>query len=1763
MDRFDSILAGVQRTKPGDSLVGRKTQAAALCKVLEEVSALYSWDRPALHSPVKKGRKAEQKLGNAVVVMTRLPEDMKELDRFLGAGVMRKKPTVREVVDSFNSKRIKSQFSGELNIALHILDTGEGMGGERGEVAQLFNGALKEMRGGVLPLTSLSTLFGTKVDIDGQCSTLVCSSRSMQRMSSSAAVQAHLAEVVIPSKVLDKSYMQGKVKVEEGVLDVEFVKCGVELSKLESRGFIRDTFFKPGQKWKESFSVWSDKSPAFSSVLLYLQHSGQCLVMDNTDIIMAVMFYQTDSSAFFCIMDKVESHFYHQLLSLDSHSPIITLTEEINTLLADIKSLQFSPSKKPVLTPKPVIAQLDISILESWRLPDIPAPQLMTSLQAATANLNSNNSSYHTLMLGVRDSYTSRGVIKGEKIKFDKEPRVIPNNSKPDITAGKLEKKLSTMSTGSTVSFGSSGAREVGSAKGGRLNLSRGEVLRQLGERNRSSVTETGDGKTEEIDSATFVKETNLGCKAGAAADLVLKMGDPNQETDDLIDNLSALKNSVVTVASFYSGVGSRNVQKFEESLNASLITGNISSLEMNSSSLDQSYARRDSTDSVEPATNRSFMLFPHLINMKRKRKDSLGCVESQGLNSSMAEFQARDKVATMDTKSPVKKVKRRLNSFSDPSDPPSFPAMCKPSTSLERVNSLTSLKPLESTCLSDMIHLGLHHMVEKDLNLSSNQIGNKTPKKGQKSPMKNFQQAEDFSSPGKKVMFNMLPQLPTPNLGLAAKSILKTPIKTQSKVAMKLSLTPKKEDSIREGIIPISRLTPGKSPARRDIGLSSGRGISLTKEELVKTPTKSAASSLSNSTIIKPTRSSISRAVPSKEENATLAALESEATDRNRNPSNASSCDNYGFPTPSPSALGKKKALDQMTHILSKEVEHPHLFREPSSEQHFLPPMMSTLQNPPLVSRACLVKEPFSELNFQPSMASTEQNLATLLPSRTNTCLDPTLQSALQPSNNTTHVSNTMPLVGSSQPRTLLTVTTKEIINSSTFMNLSTTIIKPSAEVPANIFDHSALYPAPINSTVCGVGPDSFFLVDEVVTEAAVDEAVTEAAISLKFLKTDSEHSLAAISDRTTPEPNPFSCYSSEPQVDPPSPGYMSDHSSPGKVQISSPNKPSKKSMTRTEKELGRLQDRMSELISPVGTRRKRKNRLGSLKDVDANDEMFNESVHATPLKNVIALHSDSPLADVRDEILPSTPKIEKNESVNSCKLEETGLQSKIRLPRELTNLKDASSLSKIKDKMDPELQTEEKIFQEESSSNENSFKQKTLVSDKNMLEVAEENQVSSIEFLDPIVPVSVSGPVTNTYCMVATTTSPRMDSPMVNLAENVEDTSPAAALVVNPVVAEDADVDDPFVFNDKEMYCKRKYIPLKRKFPVVSLSLSDDVSKKSKLDSIFDSLFPPTKIADETHPVHTSGESQELGEPSNDVKKEKLDNIFDSIFGKVITDSVKGQLESSSNCSDDCPYRNCYGQASATAVKITRQRIGSMSTSELHQFLLTRLNIQHELGINTTSTFVFEQRSFCYNAILDLFQISKYMVRTVKHEHLSGQTFVIHGNKGKFYGSNKKDFAIGFITNFAKIHAENMPDRIVLRLPHYLNIKEIYCYYKSSVPVHLQLVERTFYDVFKTCFGDASRLDDFLPRIIFLPSNTHPMCNECYRITNLRKTVKTESEMIYALSCKKTHLLRVRRMYLQFCYRRELAIRFPSDYLHIGMNSFLLNGPQQISQK
>ena len=510
-ERFDSVLAAVRRRTPEACLVGCKSQAAALCKVLEEVSALYSWDRPVLHSPVKKGRKSDQKLGNSVVVVTRLPADTAQLGQFMGlTGVGKKRPTVREVLDSCTSKKVKSHFLGELDISLHVLDTGEG--GHRREVVQIFNKALKEFKGGVLPLSSLSTPYTTQTETGNKYSWLRCSSTSGQSLPSSAVMQSHLAETVVSSK---KSYFQEEVKVGNGFVGMEFVKCDEDFSGLQSRGFIRNTFFKPGQKWKETLTVWSSINLAnFGAIMLYLQHSGQCLILENKEYMMAVMFYQADTSATLCTMDKVESHFYHLLLSLETFTPTVTLTEEINTLFDDIKTLQFSPSKESVLPTKPTTSQFDVSTLNNWRLPDLPTTQVLSSLKTANYSLTSQNSTYHKLMIQVRESYTSRGVVMEEKMKSDSEAWAVPKYRQE----------------------GGENAEPV-----------QGDVFMHSDERIRHSVTDEIVSKNETVDTVTFMKESVPGAKAKAAADILGKMGDPHVDTNDIFDIIASLQNSVVT----------------------------------------------------------------------------------------------------------------------------------------------------------------------------------------------------------------------------------------------------------------------------------------------------------------------------------------------------------------------------------------------------------------------------------------------------------------------------------------------------------------------------------------------------------------------------------------------------------------------------------------------------------------------------------------------------------------------------------------------------------------------------------------------------------------------------------------------------------------------------------------------------------------------------------------------------------------------------------------------------------------------------------------------------------------------------------------------------------------------------------------------------------------------------------------------------------------------------------------------------------------
>ena len=208
--------------------------------------------------------------------------------------------------------------------------------------------------------------------------------------------------------------------------------------------------------------------------------------------------------------------------------------------------------------------------------------------------------------------------------------------------------------------------------------------------------------------------------------------------------------------------------------------------------------------------------------------------------------------------------------------------------------------------------------------------------------------------------------------------------------------------------------------------------------------------------------------------------------------------------------------------------------------------------------------------------------------------------------------------------------------------------------------------------------------------------------------------------------------------------------------------------------------------------------------------------------------------------------------------------------------------------------------------------------------------------------------------------------------------------------------------------------------------------------------------------------------------------------------------------------------------------------------------------MGLNSEKLFIFEKYSFCHGSFQTYFSVSSYLLKRVVAEHNKGQQKFIHGNFGNLYASPRRDSAIAFIQHFAEVHSENLPDRSCLRLPSYLNVRSLYELYMESTESQTEnrIGEREFYSIFKTYFGDPHRLIQSLPRVVFQSFHTHPVCNLCSRINDLRKKVKSESDAKYVETRKRMHMLEIRRKYLRFTNRRDLPLRYPSDYLHIGID-------------
>ena len=425
-----------------------------------------------------------------------------------------------------------------------------------------------------------------------------------------------------------------------------------------------------------------------------------------------------------------------------------------------------------------------------------------------------------------------------------------------------------------------------------------------------------------------------------------------------------------------------------------------------------------------------------------------------------------------------------------------------------------------------------------------------------------------------------------------------------------------------------------------------------------------------------------------------------------------------------------------------------------------------------------------------------------------------------------------------------------------------------------------------------------------------------------------------------------------------------------------------------------------------------------------------------------------------------------------------------------------------------------------------------------------------------------------------------------------------------------EETDEEDPYIFNETDHTKIESFKPLKRK--ILEENLNPASSKKLK--KIFDDILHPkvevdmpmfdkkfsvqqnlklSSIFSDLVSKRVDGES---GQISKTVKSgiciiqcckccysaTSLEKFYDSTFHPCVClydamvcetcQKMANDVESLSlhvrmhgcnvlflkpigrrpeyvTCSSDCLSKQCDKKPKNKVASI-RTELEGMGSTQLHRFLLSRLDVQKSLGLDSCHSLVLQSEVFCHNSCFSLLNISKYLVKKVFQEHIDGKKNFTHGNLGNMYSSTKRDKAVCFILQFARMHCENLPDRQVMRLPSYLNIKEIFHNYCESVPEVLQLKERSFFQVFKTSFGDVARPSVGLPRVVFMPRTSHPVCSECDQINTLQKFAKSESETMYANQRKKSHVLNIREKYLQFCERRELAVRFPDDYLSLGMD-------------
>ena len=250
------------------SSLNRKFHFQTLHKALEEIAVLYNWDRPIMHSPVKKfGKKTAL---NSVYVFTKLPNDNDELNQFMGKPKIKRTFTHKDIFEKiFNqsNRTILNVIRSDADININVVDTSTwrknfNLNPEAMMVKNHFKKCLFQLHGNVIPIDAF------RIE--------TCQKRYENPHSTSAVINVYSDSVFQRTKTHST-----EIKFE----DLTFsMNCNQPIENIIVCGFFKKTKSLMDMMSNSKTLIWPKKNSAsIKNMSHYMQIQDYCAIFKSND----------------------------------------------------------------------------------------------------------------------------------------------------------------------------------------------------------------------------------------------------------------------------------------------------------------------------------------------------------------------------------------------------------------------------------------------------------------------------------------------------------------------------------------------------------------------------------------------------------------------------------------------------------------------------------------------------------------------------------------------------------------------------------------------------------------------------------------------------------------------------------------------------------------------------------------------------------------------------------------------------------------------------------------------------------------------------------------------------------------------------------------------------------------------------------------------------------------------------------------------------------------------------------------------------------------------------------------------------------------------------------------------------------------------------------------------------------------------------------------------------------------------------------------